>query len=180
MLTNSAVRLNGFVLYESVADKVNYSPFLKGCQMPDTFYSWFTVTELHVWMLLVRAMDIPDDGRFLRNMIVEAMWNDVQTRSKKLEGTGSARREQVSELGDQFTAALLSYDEGLLGSDIDLANALWRTLFQKNDVHPHALEAAVHLVRKQVQLLDEIDDETFLLKGGKSIAWCELPLPKTS
>jgi len=35
-------------------------------------------------MLLVRAMDIPDDGRFLRNMIVEAMWNDVQTRSKKL------------------------------------------------------------------------------------------------
>jgi cytochrome b pre-mRNA-processing protein 3 len=53
--------------------------------MPDTFNSWFLVTELHVWMLMVRAMAEGDEGRFVRNNIVEAMWEDVITRVKKLE-----------------------------------------------------------------------------------------------
>jgi len=53
--------------------------------MPDTFYSWFLVTELHVWMLMVRTMAEGEEGRYVRNNIVEAMWEDVITRVKKLE-----------------------------------------------------------------------------------------------
>jgi hypothetical protein len=53
--------------------------------MPDTFYSWFLVTELHVWILMVRTMAEGEEGRFVRNNIVEAMWEDVSTRVKKLE-----------------------------------------------------------------------------------------------
>jgi len=53
--------------------------------MPDTFYSWFLVTELHVWMLMVRTMAEGEEGRFVRNSIVEAMWEDVSTRAKRLE-----------------------------------------------------------------------------------------------
>lgn len=52
--------------------------------MPDTFYSWFVVTELHVWMLSARVMAEGDDGRILRNGIVEALWCDVQLRTKKV------------------------------------------------------------------------------------------------
>lgn len=52
--------------------------------MPDTFNSWFLVTELHVWMLMVKAMEIGGDGRLIRNFIVEAMWEDVSTKGKKL------------------------------------------------------------------------------------------------
>lgn len=54
-------------------------------QMADTFYSWFLVTELHVWMLMVRTMAEGEEGRFVRNNIVEAMWQDISTRAKKLE-----------------------------------------------------------------------------------------------
>lgn len=52
--------------------------------MPDTFQSWFLVTQLHVWILMVRLMGEGDDGRFMRNAVVEAMWQDVEYRSKQL------------------------------------------------------------------------------------------------
>lgn len=52
--------------------------------MPDTFFSWFLVTELHVWMLMVRYMAEGKDGKTVRNNLVEAMWNDVDNRINKL------------------------------------------------------------------------------------------------
>ena len=52
--------------------------------MPDTFYSWFVITELHVWMLMVRCMAEGPDGQVLRNCIVQSMWNDVNQRTKQL------------------------------------------------------------------------------------------------
>ena len=72
------------MLYESVADHVQYQTFFKEFNLDDTFFSWFLVTEMHVWMLMVRVMTEGDDGRFIRNIIVEAMWQDVSTRAKKL------------------------------------------------------------------------------------------------
>jgi cytochrome b pre-mRNA-processing protein 3 len=59
--------------------------FVLEFQMPDTFHSWFLVTELHVWMLMVRTMAEGEEGRFIRNNIVEAMWQDISTRAKKLQ-----------------------------------------------------------------------------------------------
>lgn len=49
--------------------------------MPDTFYSWFLVLELHVWIVLVRLMAESEEGRLVRNTIIEAMWNDVNKKS---------------------------------------------------------------------------------------------------
>nr|CAD7400714.1 unnamed protein product [Timema poppensis] len=61
---------------------------LREFKLSDTFLSWFLVTELHVWMVLVRLMAEGKDGRFARNVVVEAMWSDTNTRAKKL-GVGS-------------------------------------------------------------------------------------------
>lgn len=52
--------------------------------MSDTFYSWFTVTELHFWMFSTRAMAEGDEGITLRNAMVECMWVDVIERIKLL------------------------------------------------------------------------------------------------
>lgn len=80
---------SGYFLYESVADKVNYLDFFQELDLPDTFYSWFVVTELHIWMISARAMAEGDDGRLLRNYLVEALWNDVGQRIKRLGGVVS-------------------------------------------------------------------------------------------
>ena len=55
-----------------------------GMNMPDTFHTWFLVTELHVWMLMVRLMNEGKEGRLIRNGLVNALWDDVEQRSKQL------------------------------------------------------------------------------------------------
>jgi hypothetical protein len=52
--------------------------------MDDTFHSWFVVRGLHVWMLMARLMNEGDKGRIVRNAVVEAMWDDVDAKSKQL------------------------------------------------------------------------------------------------
>ncbi|KDR09875.1 Ubiquinol-cytochrome c reductase complex chaperone CBP3-like protein, partial [Zootermopsis nevadensis] len=119
--------------------------------MPDTFYSWFLVTELHVWMLMVRTMAEGEEGRFVRNNIIEAMWEDVSTRVKKLEPTNSSEiKAQLQELSEQFQAAIIGYDEGLLSDDKILAGVVWRIFLQQHCSDPENVECLVHYIRKQV------------------------------
>lgn len=127
--------------------------------MPDTFNSWFLVTELHCWLILTRVMEegseSGQDGRFMRNCIVEAMWVDVQARAKKLSADNpSASRQQVSILAEQFQATLISYDEGLTSDDKILANALWRRFFDMSCDDYSKLEKLVEYVRHNAQMLD--------------------------
>lgn len=146
------LKASAYILYENVADKVLYMKFFEELQMPDTFYSWFLVTELHVWILMVRTMAEGEEGRFVRNNIVEAMWEDVSTRVKKLEpGSSSAHKTQSVELLHQFQAALVGYDEGLLSDDKVLAGAVWRILLQQDCSDLENVERLVHYIRKQVR-----------------------------
>lgn len=63
-------------------DKLDYGAFFEEYALKDTFYSWFAVTELHIWMLATRAMAEGEDGTVLRNAIVECLWIDVVERIK--------------------------------------------------------------------------------------------------
>jgi hypothetical protein len=92
------------------------------CNLEDTFTSWFCVMELHLWMLAARIMHEGDEGRIVRNAMFTALWEDCEAKTKKLEGAlASARKRQIKELGDQFQATLISYDEGIQGNDTILA-----------------------------------------------------------
>lgn len=162
------------MMYQTVADTVNYKHFFDTYHLPNTFNSWFLVTELHVWMLLVRAMaqgaESGEDGRFMRNCIVEAMWADVNTRAKKLgsQNPGGVRN-QIQVLSQQFQAALITYDEGICGDDVVLAGALWRRFFAMECDDFEQLEQMVRYVRFQVCQLDALPREEFAVKP--KIVW---------
>lgn len=154
-------------MYENVADKINYNAFFEEFDMPDTFNSWFLVTELHTWMLLTRVMnegpETGQDGRFMRNCIVEAMWADVQVRSKKLSmDNPSAARQQVAILSEQFQATLINYDEGLMSDDKILASALWRRFFEMKCEDYTKLEKLVSYVRQTTLQLDSMTRDELL------------------
>lgn len=171
------LKVSSFLLYESVADKVNYYQFFEQFNLPNTFNSWFLVTELHVWMLLLRAMDEGsengEDGRFMRNCIVEAMWSDVNTRAKKLGADNpSGTRAQIQLLSQQFQAALITYDEGIMSDDKVLANALWRRFFEKRVDSYEMLETLVKYVRNQVVVLDSLDRENIVI--SPKVDWVNL------
>ncbi|XP_049820757.1 ubiquinol-cytochrome-c reductase complex assembly factor 1 [Aethina tumida] len=169
------VKIKGtaFFLYEGIADKINYAQFFDEFDLPDTFYSWFVVTELHIWMLSVRVMAEDLEGRHLRNCLVEALWTDVAQRVKKIGGLRMEEtREQIFELSEQLQAALIAYDEGLQSSDIVLAGALWRRIYQQGPVNVTDLEALVKYIRKQITLLDNSSRDQMFVK--KQIDWAPL------
>ncbi|XP_014602300.1 PREDICTED: ubiquinol-cytochrome-c reductase complex assembly factor 1 isoform X1 [Polistes canadensis] len=159
--------------YEYIVDKIDYPAFFKDFNMPDTFYSWFLVTELHVWMLMVRFMAEGKYGKIARNTLVEALWDDVEMRSKKLgEMSSSIRRKQKQDLSYQFNAAILAYDEGIMSDDKVLASALWGTFFNLECNNPEHIEKLIIYVRKQINHLDKIPSQKIL--RHPQIKWLEL------
>lgn len=161
--------------FESLVDNFDYIEFFEELDMPDTFYSWFVVTELHLWMLSARAMAEGKDGRVIRNTLVEALWADVLERVKKLGSKGNPIdiRSKIVELSEQLQASYIAYDEGHLADDIVLAGALWRRFYQQSDmVDMVHIEKLVKYVRKNMRVLEKLSDEE--LYDPKNIKWCSI------
>ncbi|XP_076437873.1 ubiquinol-cytochrome-c reductase complex assembly factor 1-like [Babylonia areolata] len=164
----SVLTLAGFRMHICCTEMIDHQQFFKEFDLPDTFNSWFLVTNLHVWLCMVRLAGLGKDGRVLRNCLVKAMWEDVEARSKQLGEAASltARKEGIRQLVDVFHASLFAYDEGLLGDDKTLAGAVWRVFFEmRHDVDPAHLELVVAYVRKQVAHIDQQDEAAILGRG---------------
>lgn len=51
------------------------------CRLPPTFQSWFTVTNLHVWLLTVRLRDLPEPlGKYYIQGLLDHFFIDVEER----------------------------------------------------------------------------------------------------
>ncbi|KAL0576648.1 Serine carboxypeptidase 3 [Marasmius crinis-equi] len=77
-----------FVLYENlcvgVAD-ANQEFWQKECDLPPTFQSWFTVTNLHVWMLTVRLRALPDPhGKYYVQFLLDHFFLDIEDRIRAI------------------------------------------------------------------------------------------------
>ncbi|XP_071451897.1 ubiquinol-cytochrome-c reductase complex assembly factor 1 [Hetaerina americana] len=170
--SKATMRAGGYKLYENIADRIQAETFFEALGLPDTLFSWFLVIELHVWMVMARLM-AEKDGRFVRNIVVEAMWEDVRHRIKRLEENSSARVSDIlHDLSQQFSAAIIGYDEGLLGDDRCLAGALWRRFLQQKYGTAMSLEALVAYVRHQMHELDKLSREEILLRPD--LKWISL------
>ncbi|XP_047526028.1 ubiquinol-cytochrome-c reductase complex assembly factor 1 [Pieris napi] len=179
------LKLTGYFLYECVPEKVCYQEWFDILELPDTFASWFIITELHVWLILVRYMAedvtvagekkkmVKGDGHFVRNCVIEALWADVANRIKLLEGANIVvARKQVTELSEQFQAALVGYDEGLEDDKV-LASAVWRRFYSLSvDTKAEHVEKIVHFIRHQMSALDQIPSKD--LKWQPQITWLSI------
>ena len=92
----------------------------------------------------------------------------------------SLRSKYIAEISEQFQASLFVYDEGIVGNDIQLANALWRRFFlSMRDVDegseegklpdPEKLELLVRYVRRTASYLDSKDAMEIIVK--QQISW---------
>ena len=92
----------------------------------------------------------------------------------------SLRSKYITEISEQFQASLFVYDEGIVGNDIQLANALWRRFFlSMREVEegseegqlpdPEKLELLVRYVRKTASYLDSKDAAEIIVK--QQIVW---------
>lgn len=162
-------------IYESCVDRVDFATFFTYLKLPDTFLSWFFVTELHLWMCMTRAMAEPDERRatYLQSELVRSLWSDTEARLKKLGSmSSSVKREALQDLCDHFNAALLLYDEGAQGDDKALAGALWRVMLMCEGNDPSALETLVCYVRRQMHRLDGMTIDEFTKEDN--LSWTPL------
>ena len=180
------VKNNSYWMYEDFADRINYSQFFELCKLPDTFQSWYLVTELHMWMLMVRLQPERDEGLLARDVLVRAMWEDIDKRATKLSGGSVDKKTEYMNIFEQMRASILIYDDGLCGSDTILANALCLRLLnhiflkemqgvpvkESQNFDPRILEVLIKYVRENIEMLDNINRERILTKA--QIIW--LPL----
>ncbi|GLB39324.1 putative ubiquinol-cytochrome C chaperone [Lyophyllum shimeji] len=72
----------GLALYEhvcAVKPDADSAFWQQGCHLPPTFQSWFTVTNLHIWMLTVRLRALPD-GKYYSQALIDHFFLDVEDR----------------------------------------------------------------------------------------------------
>jgi len=156
---------SGNGLATTATHKVDVAAWFKAFDMPDTFFSWWLITEIHAWMLCTRVkVGETADGQEIRNIIVQGLWEDLETRTKKIPGfTGSKRSNQVWDLAEEFQTVLVVYDVGALGDDMDLANAVWKRFFLANeDADAQKIELLVKYIRKTLAYLDTIPTHDLL------------------
>nr|XP_054111041.1 ubiquinol-cytochrome-c reductase complex assembly factor 1 isoform X1 [Callithrix jacchus] len=163
------IKIAALRMYTSCVEKTDFEEFFLRCQMPDTFNSWFLITLLHVWMCLVRMKQEGRSGKYMCRIIVHFMWEDVQQRGRVMGVNPYILKKNMILMTDNFYAAILGYDEGILSDDHGLAAALWRTFFNRKCEDPRQLELLVEYVRKQMQYLDSINGEDLLLTG--EVSW---------
>lgn len=151
MLVSQVISGKSVLIYAKGVDQLNYNAISTKFNMPNTFNTWFLITEIHVWMLMVRAMAERDRGQLIRNNIVESMWSDALERSKIVAPDDSRIvKKQIHELSGQFQYAIVSYDEGLTKDDKQLASALWKRFFNSNCDNYEHIELMVKYVRINV------------------------------
>jgi len=73
-----------FVLYEEICavkpdeDRAFWQDV---CLLPPTFQSWFTVTNLHIWMLTVRLRALPvEHGKHYQQALIDHFFIDIEDR----------------------------------------------------------------------------------------------------
>ena len=93
----------------------------------------------------------------------------------------SVRSKNIVAIAEEFQAALFIYDEGILGNDIQLSNALWRRFFvsmrearddELSVPDPEQLLLLVKYVRLVASYLDKMDATEIIVKNN--ISWPRL------
>merc|ERR1712122_338715 len=86
--------------------------------------------------------------------------------------------ERAKKVADMDRSARMNvvWDLGLAGSDIDLANSIWRRFFLgKEDPDVEKIELLVKYVRKTVASLDQIKiEDLYSMEPGSALSWPDI------
>jgi len=152
-------------IFVCCTDFINYEFFIKELDLPDNFLSWFLLMELHVWMVAVKCGQLGPEGFLVHTGLSTVMWEDVEARLKAIH-VYLKRNEYTKMLYHTTLESYLYMDEGILGNDKKLANAVWLTLFREtHDVSHDKLALMVEYVRKNIHHHDKLDNNSFLATG---------------
>ncbi|KAJ1646565.1 Ubiquinol cytochrome-c reductase assembly protein Cbp3 [Coemansia asiatica] len=145
----------GKAVYQKCSSYPDFDSFwVKECQLPETFQTWFSTTSLYVWMAMVRVRADPDAKHYNQGL-VDAFFRDTEARIRK-SGVKSSRivNDTLKDLVSSFKGTVMSLDEGFASSDAVLAAAIWRNIVPVDEAIVQ-VDAVTCYVRKELQRLDK-------------------------
>ncbi|KAG9304420.1 hypothetical protein G9A89_019982 [Geosiphon pyriformis] len=148
-------------LYPLCAKQImeNKQFYIETCGLPETFQTWFCVTHLHVWMLMVRLRPEKDGKRLNQTLVNEFFMNaEWRIRHKYDVTTNRIVTGYLKDLRNQFAGGIAAYDEGFFKDDSILAAALWRNIFEAQG-SAYKVALLVDYVRKTLYHLDQLPRE---------------------
>lgn len=133
--------------------------------LPQTFFQWYQIEVLHIWMLYVRMRAMPRKyGREYQQKLVNGVFDDIDYQLREVLRVDSDRtvNNYKKQFSQQLRGSVFSYDEALLGGDTVLASALWRNLYaQSAAVELTVLAHLVQYVRANLYVLARMSDVDF-------------------
>lgn len=133
--------------------------------MPKTFFQWFQIETLHLWMLYVRMRPMP--RRYCREYqqkLVNGVFDDIDYQLREVLRVNSDRttNNYKKQFSQQLKGSVFSYDEALVAGDTVMASALWRNLFEQSEVvDMTVLNHLVGYVRANLYVLSQMSDSDF-------------------
>ncbi|SPO30334.1 related to CBP3 - mitochondrial protein required for assembly of cytochrome bc1 complex [Ustilago trichophora] len=132
-LTSTSIRVTSD-LYDRCAERahVERNFWYGDCALPETYQSWFQITNLHVYLLLARfrAFDKAANKTYSQE-IINHFFIDAESRMRDRFGVQTSRlvKGYMKDMHMQHRGSVLGYDEGLAGGDARLAQAVWRNIW---------------------------------------------------
>ena len=95
---------------------VDTKEFFDYFDLPDTFRSWFLVSELHIYMICNRLLvGQTYDGNRIKIAVVKSLWEDCLERVKLLADIpGKKKRAYMMDLNFEFQVNLIYNNSYLL------------------------------------------------------------------
>ncbi|KAF7731811.1 Protein cbp3, mitochondrial [Apophysomyces ossiformis] len=160
--SSTAIRVS-HDLYNVCAQQMekNKDFFVGTCNLPDNFQSWFSVTQLHVWMLMVH-LRAENQGKLYIQELVNRFFEDAEAKIRE-HGITQQKviNSYIKDLLAQFHGGVVAYDEGMCKDDPVLAAALWRNLFAPTTNDATDLAYVVQYIRRELQALEQFGGEKF-------------------
>ncbi|KAF8873081.1 ubiquinol-cytochrome C chaperone-domain-containing protein [Infundibulicybe gibba] len=161
----------GFVLYGhvcAVKPDQDAAFWQQECSLPPTFQSWFTITNLHIWLLTVRLRSLPPPhGKFYTQALVDHFFIDIEDRIRaraRIRAPDRLVTRQMKIFKEQWAGMGLAFDLALVQGDMDMAGAVWRNLLGARGARGISLPAgefrrSVNLVGGEVVNVAKVDIE---------------------
>jgi len=132
-LTSTSIRVTSD-LYDRCAERahVERNFWYGDCALPETYQSWFQITNLHVYLLLTRfrAFDKAAHKTYSQEL-VNHFFIDAESRMRDRFGVQTSRlvKGYMRDMHMQHRGSILGFDEGLATGDARLAQAVWRNIW---------------------------------------------------
>ncbi|CAB3402505.1 unnamed protein product [Caenorhabditis bovis] len=160
-------------LYYNCADNFDFPKLCEAFGLGDYMSSWYKLTLMHTWMVLMRLHGEFDGKAYVRlqHGLLSTMWLDIDN-SKEL-GQVVTSESDMKHMHGVHLQTFFEYDEGFLSDDRVLAGAVWRCLYMSRPVDPIHLLRVVTYIRSTVAWLETC----FLMAKppfpSSTLKWCQ-------